>query len=325
LSDIYTRAYHPDYPPPGTYAISATNLQALLFDDKGLFAWFLQREPVAQPGYSILVYEVPRLLDTESPPVTVVLGSTQIDRVSPDTFETYWRTNDLRLRWFDATASCVLPAEPDVWYVLPAKSETNPPPCPFWKEAEPMGQVLKRGNGKPLALYRMQTSLNAREKWLAELATDSPLVVSDETSFAPGDAPDLRREVNPPLRFGERLELMGYRMPSDTLNPGSEWQMMTYWQVVMTGGEQLKIFAQLLDDAGNTRAQHDGFDVPVIGWQVGDLLAQQHTLPLPGDLPPGRYWVQFGVYDANTVQRLQVLLDNELVGMRLLLPPLEVR
>nr|HID14238.1 hypothetical protein [Anaerolineae bacterium] len=131
LTDLYARVYHPDYPPPGIYAISATNLQALLFDDKDLFAWFLQREPVAQPGYSILIYEVPRLLDPDAPPVTVALGSTQIDRVPPAAFETLWHTNDLRLRWFDPDTSCLLPVELDGWYVF--KAEASPAWCRFWE------------------------------------------------------------------------------------------------------------------------------------------------------------------------------------------------
>lgn len=359
LSDVYTRVYHPDYPPPGTYAISATNLQALLFDDKDLFAWFLQREPLAQPGYSILMYDVPRLLDSAASPVTVVLGNTQIDRVPPAAFETLWHTNDLRLRWFDAATSCILPSGADVWYVLDA--ETSPPHsggnsdsppgllCPFWERAEPVARLPARGGGGQLAFYRLRADSAVREEWLAGLASGSPLIISDEVTFAPGEASDLRREVSPPLRFGNRLDLLGYRLswgrspdvgwgwspdrapsagaglPTEPPRPGSEWQIVSYWRVVTDEGGPLKLFVQVLDDAGGVRAQYDGLDVPVIGWRAGDLLAQLHTLPLPADLPPGRYWVQIGAYEMQTVERLPVLLDGAPVGTRLLLPPLEVR
>jgi 4-amino-4-deoxy-L-arabinose transferase-like glycosyltransferase len=332
LSDIHTRVYHPDYPPPGVYAISATNLQALLFDDKDLFAWFLQREPVAQVGYSISIYEAPRLLDPDAPPVAVALGSTQIDRVPPAAFETLWRTNDLHLRWFDVATSCILPSGADAWYVLDAEQEPAPF-CPLWEEAEPVTQLPTRGGGGQLAFYRLQADSAALKEWLAGLASASPLIISDEATFAPGAAPDLRREVLPPLRFGDRLDLLGYRLLSGALRPGSQWQVVTYWRATTDGGDPpfdrlrtpLKLFVQVLDDAGNVRAQHDGLDVPVFGWREGDLLAQLHTLSLPEDLAPGRYWVQLGVYETQTTERLPVLLDGTPVGTRLLLPPLEVR
>ncbi|MBN1813299.1 MAG: glycosyltransferase family 39 protein [Anaerolineae bacterium] len=325
LSDIYTRVYHPDYPPPGTYAISATNLQGLLFDDKDLFAWFFQREPIAQPGYSILVYEVPRLLDAEAPPVAVALGSKQIDQVPAAVFEEFWRTNDLQLRWFDAASSCVLPADGDVWYVLPAGAASAPPPCPLWEGAETVAQVPPRDGSDQLALYRVRVPPDVRETWLRDTALGSPLILSDEAAFAPGEAPDLRREISPPLRFGDNLEMVGYRVLSGAFSPGLEWQLASYWRVVTPAGEQLKLFAQVLDDAGNVRVQFDGLDIPVIGWQVGDILVQQHTLSLSEDLAPGRYWVQFGVYGAETKQRLEVLEGGEVVGTRVLLPPMEVR
>jgi len=325
LSDIYTRVYHPDYPPPGTYAISATNLQALLFDDKELFGWFLQRKPVAQLGYSVMIYEVPRLLDPDAPPVTVALGDRQIDQVPADAFEMLWRTNDLYLRWYNTQSSCIFPPEDVVWYVLDAGIAPDPPLCPLWEETEQVTELPMRGGERQsLAFYRLQTTPARREDWFQELAAASPVVVSDEVAFVSGEAPDLRWEIAPPLRFGDRLDLIGYHGFSDRLKPGSEWQFVSYWQVTGPGNE-LKVFVQLLDDGGDARTQYDGLDVPVIGWREGDWLAQRHTLSLPGDLSPGRYWVQLGVYDVETGQRLPVLVDGASVGTRLLLPAVEVR
>lgn len=324
LSDLFTRVYHPDYPPPGLYAISATNLQGVLFDDKDIFDYFRQREPIAQPGYSIQVYEVERMLDADAAPVAVALGSTQIDQVPPLAFEEYWRTNDLQLRWFDAGGSCVLPAADESWYVIPTDAE-NAFLClsfPMVRDdLETVAQLPTRNGGGELQLYRWRgLDHTAREDRLR-----SPLIISDEIEFAPGDAPELRREVIPPLRFGERLDFVGYRVFSETLRPGMEWTLVSFWRVASDGGVPLKAFVQLLDDAGNPRAKYDGFDVPVIGWREGDLLMQRHPLAIPDDLHPGRYWVQFGLYNAWTQERLPVLLGDEHVGSRLLLPPLEVR
>lgn len=322
LTDLFTRVYHPDYPPPGTYAISATNLQALLFDDKTLFAWFLRQEPVAQPGYSILVYEVPRLLDPDAPPVAVALGGVQIDRVPPAAFETLWRTNDLRLRWFDPDTSCLLPVELDGWYVL--KTKVSPAWCPFWEGAGPTARLPTRGGSGQMAFYRLRVSPAQRIEWVRTVSSASPLLLSDEVAFAPGDAPDLRRALFPPVRLGDRLEFLGYHVLTPTLQAGKQWEMTTYWRALADDSPPLKIFVQVLDDGGNVRSQYDGLDVPAIGWRAGDLIVQHHTLSIPADLDPGRYWVQVGVYNAQTVARLPVIVDGEAVGSRILLPPTEV-
>lgn len=42
----------------GWFAISATNLQGVYFENKSLFAWLRDKEPVARLGYSIFVYHV---------------------------------------------------------------------------------------------------------------------------------------------------------------------------------------------------------------------------------------------------------------------------
>jgi hypothetical protein len=42
----------------GWVAISATNLEGVYFDNKELFAWFRDRQPVAKIGYSIFIYKV---------------------------------------------------------------------------------------------------------------------------------------------------------------------------------------------------------------------------------------------------------------------------
>jgi hypothetical protein len=330
LSDLFTRVYHPDYPPPGTYAISATNLQGVLFDDEDLFGYFLHREPVAQPGYSIQVYEIERMLDAEASPVAVTLGSTQIDQVPPLAFEEYWHTNDLRLRWFDAEDSCTLPASEESWYVLPADAANASSLCLSLSMVqdglERLTTLSTRNDGDELQLYhRRNLDQSTREVRLRSLGERSSLIISNEIDFAPGDTPNQRREVNPPLHFGERLDFVGYRTSSETLHPGTEWTLVSFWRVAADGGMPLKAFVQLLDDAGNPRAKYDGFDVPVIGWREGDLLMQRHSLSIPDDLQPGRYWVQFGLYNAWAKDRLPVLLDNEKVGSRLLLPPLEVR
>lgn len=60
------KAYNPYTPLPGWYAISATSLQlGLYLQDRDLFAYFRDKEPAAQAGYSINLYHVEYPDDTE--------------------------------------------------------------------------------------------------------------------------------------------------------------------------------------------------------------------------------------------------------------------
>ena len=48
----------------GWFAISATNLQGVYFENKNMFAWLRERQPVARLGYSMFIYH----LDGEDAP-----------------------------------------------------------------------------------------------------------------------------------------------------------------------------------------------------------------------------------------------------------------
>jgi len=69
----------------------------------------------------------------------------------------------------------------------------------------------------------------------------------------------------------------------------------------------------LLGEPETPLAQHDGLGSPPHGWEAGDLIIQKHTLPWPVDLPPGRYRLQAGLYDAATGVRLPVLTADRLL------------
>ncbi len=89
LTSYPPRLVHPDanplYPPkpaPGVYAISATNLVGVLFDDKDEFAWFRARQPDAKIGHSIFIYRV----SAETEPIALVLQNISLQAVPPDLY-----------------------------------------------------------------------------------------------------------------------------------------------------------------------------------------------------------------------------------------------
>jgi hypothetical protein len=55
----YEASVEPANPPPGVYAISATNLQGVFFPDRSIYSWFRNRRPDAVIGHSIFIYRLP--------------------------------------------------------------------------------------------------------------------------------------------------------------------------------------------------------------------------------------------------------------------------
>lgn len=100
----------PDDPAPGLYAISATNLQGVLFENPDLLAWFRDREPMDTIGHSIFLYDVP----ARGRPADLVLAGIQpVDLRAEHT--ALLGTNDLTYRWVDPASAIVVPDEPGGW------------------------------------------------------------------------------------------------------------------------------------------------------------------------------------------------------------------
>jgi hypothetical protein len=53
---------------------------------------------------------------------------------------------------------------------------------------------------------------------------------------------------------------------------------------------------------------------PTTGWIAGEYVIDPHTLALQGDLAPGEYQIEVGMYDAESNLRLDesILLDQKL-------------
>jgi hypothetical protein len=92
-----------------------------------------------------------------------------------------------------------------------------------------------------------------------------------------------------------RLEAAGV----EGAHAGEAAQIRLYW-TVQGPAEPLVAFVHVVNAAGAVVAQHDGplggDYTPYTRWQGGLVLAHTHRVPLPDDLPPGRYTVKAGVY-----------------------------
>jgi hypothetical protein len=113
LMNPAARPFYPHDPAPGVYAISATNLQGVLFQNHGLYAWFREREPIDKVGYSIFIYEVAPYGE----PADLYLGGGQLDEISPELFARL-QTNQVTPRWFDPGQALMVGSGTNSWLWL---------------------------------------------------------------------------------------------------------------------------------------------------------------------------------------------------------------
>jgi hypothetical protein len=304
--NLSTLSFYPHDPAPGIYAISATNLQgASLEPDKwDTYAWFRDKTPFAKAGYSIFLYRV----KPNGPPVDLALSGLQVDGLADKTFAALG-TNDVRLRWFDARTSLIIPTQP-VWYAL-GVGDLGPW---GWSTIRPCttadGQTCKLYAPDPgahaAALSRIEQLSDATRAWLIPL------------SWSPSE--EAPSPLALPANIGNQIQFLGAEIqaPSEP----DQVHVLTAWRVTAPPDGRRTIFVHLLAPDGQIVTQWDGLDVAVEGWQPGDTFVQRVSLSLPKDLPAGKYWIQLGVYNPTTTKRLPVFIQDRQITDRVLLDPI---
>jgi len=135
-----------------------------------------------------------------------------------------------------------------------------------------------------------------------------PLMPDDDTAIAhPKD-----------IELGQVVRWRGYDLPETPVAPGTAVPITLYWQVEAPIDQNWKTFIHLLDETGAGVAQVDQVPLevyhPPTTWQPGHLVVDQYELPLPSDLPPGRYHLVFGWYNESDRLIWEDGLDSQMLG-----------
>jgi hypothetical protein len=138
-------------------------------------------------------------------------------------------------------------------------------------------------------------------------------------------------------RLGDAVELIGYDQSTGQLanqptlyQPGETIQLVLYWRAVAKPTDDAKVFVHLYNQEGETVTQRDHRPYrgtrPPLTWSPGETLEDPYTLVLPSELPPGRYTLAVGMYDATTGVRLPITVatEHQLSDNRILLGTFEV-
>jgi 4-amino-4-deoxy-L-arabinose transferase-like glycosyltransferase len=234
--------------------------------------------------------------------------------------------DDLALRWFDGRGGIVYPAEGTARYVFSALTPLDPA---LRAEFTAQATLIERRELAPddqnpyFEVWRW-AGAEALARHLDTLRAASPLWISSETVF---DRPESRRELESPVRFGDVMALVSYRLGGTSFQPGDVVELVTYWRALRTvqAEDDWVSFVHLLDANSGVIGSVDVLNCPPTGWLPGDIAVQVHRFAIDADAAVGQHvYLEAGVY-RRTTGRLPVMVSGEPSGDRVLLAPLEVR
>jgi hypothetical protein len=126
---------------------------------------------------------------------------------------------------------------------------------------------------------------------------------------------------------GGLLTLVGYDL-DEQVEAGEELDCTLYWRVEQLVSADYTVFNHLSGPDGQLWGQLDSQpsigNYPTSAWGVGEVIRDEHDIPVQRDAPPGQYQLEVGMYLLNTGERLPVSERGSSIGSRVLLGPVEV-
>jgi hypothetical protein len=117
------------------------------------------------------------------------------------------------------------------------------------------------------------------------------------------------------VTFGDQIELSGYTLDCVF----TACRVILHWQALVMPEADYTVFVHLVGEDGLIASQHDSKPVgglyPTTMWKAGEVIVDEHSLPLATDIPPGDYRLLVGLYRPETAERLPVLgPDGQALG-----------
>jgi 4-amino-4-deoxy-L-arabinose transferase-like glycosyltransferase len=133
------------------------------------------------------------------------------------------------------------------------------------------------------------------------------------------------------VNFGDRIELIGYDLTDLAVCPGSSLDATLYWRALSPPDRDYVVFANVIDSGSLARyadsnAMPADWTRPTSGWDVGDVVADEHTLTVSAAAPPGIYQLEVGLYSSEEGNpRLDVISGRRHSGTSTLLTRVRIR
>ncbi len=137
---------------------------------------------------------------------------------------------------------------------------------------------------------------------------DKVAAITQETEFtAPEDY------IPQDIVLGEFARLKGYTLNTEQAKPGGYIDLTLLWEVTDLPTGEYHIFNHLHDGA-MMRGQLDGKPScsarPTSGWHPGETIIDPHRIPIKIDSPTGTVPLRIGMYELETLQRLDVTTQD---------------
>jgi hypothetical protein len=185
-------------------------------------------------------------------------------------------------------------------------------PTSLWRPGEVLRDqhVLSIPAGTPPGTYRLVAGMYLYPSLepLGSGADMGLLAVKDAASIRTAPPDDVQHPAE--VGFGDRIMLLGY----DQELASGHLKLTLYWQAERLLNSNWTVFVHLVDAAGTLQSQHDGQPrdghYPTSVWDSGEVVDDQHLLPLPDGLADGAYQVEVGLYSTQSGERLPTLDDE---------------
>jgi hypothetical protein len=142
---------------------------------------------------------------------------------------------------------------------------------------------------------------------VADGAVDLGSVIVQETDRA-FEIPPMSHPVG--VRLGDRVELLGYDLSSDSVAPGETLTLTLYWRALAEMGTDYTVFTHLLAAGGSMTGQQDNQPIsdtyPTSLWVPGEVVTDVYEIAVRSGAPEGEHRLEIGMYVAETGTRLLV-------------------
>lgn len=117
------------------------------------------------------------------------------------------------------------------------------------------------------------------------------------------------------VNFDEVIALVGFEFDRRTMRPGETLTLTLWWEALMAPPIDYKVFTHLVLPPEATWAQMDSDPqrgaAKTSSWQPGQQIEDRYELTLPESAPAGVYFVEIGLYDPDTNDRLKVNFSDK--------------
>jgi hypothetical protein len=195
-------------------------------------------------------------------------------------------------------------------------------PTNTWQE----GEILADNYGVPvlpgtppgeyqleIGMYNLETGERLPVSADGEVVGDhillEPVAVLQPPAPPPIEALGMQvtREVDfgPVRLLGYNLTKLGYEhSPEEPVSPGDTVHLTLFWQATDEIDRDFTLTLELQDQVGSVVLSREvkpaGGEYPPTDWEAGEIIRDQHTLLLPGELPPTRYDLSLQIHGLPT-------------------------